>query len=62
MSNERTLLVFAIGLLIMCATCLLLYICRARAIFYYLTVPPILFGSSYAFTWAYGITNPDVPL
>jgi hypothetical protein len=62
MSTERTLYVFAIGLSLMLATCLILYLTRAPNLFYYLIVPPIMFASGYAFAWAYGVTNQDVML
>jgi len=62
MSTGRTLIVFAVGLALMLATCLIFYLKRAPGILYYLAVPLIGFASGYAFAWAYGITNHDVML
>jgi hypothetical protein len=62
MSTERTLFVFAIGLSLMLVTCLFLYRARAPNLLYYLIVPPIMFASGYAFSWAYGVTTQDVML
>ena len=58
----RIPIVLSISILIMGATCFLLYRYKARTFLYYMLVPPIMFVSGYAFAWAYEVTDSNFAL